>query len=312
MYIYTILYVLLQIIYKHDHTHVHTHIYILYTSSQIYIYTHTLSDSTQIPGPRHLDSQTTVSLADFKASPSKADLVCAQLIQQGLPEPCGDGEHVPQILMDYMFRQGVDTVGKMSEVERAAEVIRWTRAMGQTPESSFDLDPLHGYMAKVLHGLATEMKNQQAILQRATADFQNYMNAIKGLGEKKRAELNQSETDDQKLGARLEQINSWVEQKLREKQVMVTSEQEKAMQCQLQFAAALEGILDAVQQECEDRLAAVDDSVTMDLESQLQAMMLDAQGADEAAGHNIASRPQGGKPLLLAVKDEVTWVHKPN
>ena len=50
----------------------------------------------------------------------------------------------------------------------------------------------------------------------------------------------------------------------------------------------------------------------MDLESQLQAMMLDAQGADEAAGHNIASRPQGGKPLLLAVKDEVTWVHKPN
>ena len=245
-----------------------------------------------------------MSLADFKASPSRAGAICAELIRQGLPEPRGADEHVPQTLMDYMFRRGVDTVGKMSEADRAAEVIRWTRAIGQQQGSKFDLDPLHGYMAKVLHRFAIDMKNQQNIAQKATNDFDKYMQVIVGLGDKKRGELDQSETDAKKLGARLDQINSWVEQKLREKQGTVASEQEKAMQCQLHFASALEGILDAVQQECEDRLATADESVTLDLETQLQAMMLESQGADEAAGHASPPR-EGGKPLL-AVKDEVT------
>ncbi|CAE7699653.1 unnamed protein product [Symbiodinium sp. CCMP2592] len=252
--------------------------------------------------PRHLDSQTTVSLADSKASPSRADAICLQLIDRGLPEPSDDDVDLPTSLMEFIFNQGVDTVGRMSDVDKAAAVVRWTRAIGKKQQSNFDLDPLCGYMAKELHGCATDLKNQQAILQKATTDYEKYMNVILGLGDKKRGELQRSETDLKKLGAGLDQISSWVEGKLRERQGIVASETEKAMQIQLRFASALECIMDVVQQECENRLAAVDETVTMDLECQLQALMLETQGADEAAGH--ASPPGAGDPQLLAVKDE--------
>ncbi|CAE7270266.1 unnamed protein product [Symbiodinium sp. CCMP2592] len=245
---------------------------------------------------------TDVSQASQRTSaPMPADTNRATLNR--LPEPCDHDEHLPQTLMDYMFRQGVDTVGKMKDIDRAAQVIRWTRAIGQR-DATFSCDQQHGYMAQVLHEFATKLKKQQAILQKATTDYEKYMQVILGLGDKKRAELDKSETDLKKLGAGLDKISSWVEGKLRERQGMVTSEQEKTMVVQLSFASALESILDAVNQECEDRLAAVDDSVTLDLESELQAMMLEAQGADEAAGHATPPRdPEGGKPLL-AVKDK--------
>ena len=240
-----------------------------------------------------------------KTSPNRAESICASLLEQGLPEPIE--EPPAQTLMDYIFRDGVDSVRNMSEVSRAAEVVRWTRGIGQT--ENFDIDMQHGHMAKVLHGFANDMTAQHAILHRTAQEFQKHRQLIVGLGDKKRDELAKSETDVKKLGLRLDQINSWVEEKLRQKQAMVASAQEQAMLYEAYFAEALEGIMDAVQQECEDRLqsAPLDESVTMDLEAQLQAMMLDARGADEAAGH--ASPPRAPEPLL-AVKDEVhvTWV----
>ncbi|CAE7804138.1 FAM120B [Symbiodinium sp. CCMP2592] len=246
--------------------------------------------------PRHLDSQTTVGLGD-KTSPNKADSICAEMLQQGLPEPAD--EPPTQTLMDYIFRDGSEGVRNMSEVSRAAEIVRWTRAIGQT--GNFDMDKEHGYMAKVLYEYANDMKAQQAIVQKTVKEFEKYTDVIVGLGDKKRADVAKSANDVKLLGPQLDQINRWVEEKLRQKQDTVASAEAQAMLQESYFATALESIMDAVQLECEDRLQqpAVDESVTMDLEAQLQAMMLDAQGADEAAGR--ASPPP--EPLL-AVKDE--------
>ena len=252
-----------------------------------------------IPGPRHLDSQSTVAIGDKAASPSRAEMICREILKHGLPEPdAADDE--PLKLLDYMFREGMEKVVSMSEVARAAQVLKWTRTIGSSKDLDFEkLDDEHGYMAKVLHQFGMDLAKQQATVDKTAREFQKYVKTIKDLGTRKGAELDMSK-DAQKIQAQLEQIKKWVEDKIRERQKVVTEEEAKLTQLQYYFGVALTDILDAVEEAC-DR-SADNDNVTDHLEKELQALMLESQGADGAAG---CASPR--REPLPAVKVEVTW-----
>ncbi len=187
-----------------------------YVCIHVYVYKHIScrhNDCTPIPGPRHLDSQSTVGLNE-KASPNKAAMLCGAVLKHGLLDAdATDGENPPRKLLDYIFRNGVVTVQNMDEVTRAAEVLRWTRAIGSMQSYDFEqLDPEHGYMAKVLHGFATDLSKQQAVVEQASKEYQKSAKIITDLGEKKRGQLDLS-MDTHKLQVLLDKINSWVEVK---------------------------------------------------------------------------------------------------
>ncbi|CAE7193685.1 unnamed protein product, partial [Symbiodinium microadriaticum] len=215
------------------------------------------------------------------ASPSRAEMICREILKHGLPEPdAADDE--PLKLLDYMFREGMEKVVSMSEVARAAQVLKWTRTIGSSKDLDFEkLDDEHGYMAKVLHQFGMDLAKQQATVDKTAREFQKYVKTIKDLGTRKGAELDMSK-DAQKIQAQLEQIKKWVEDKIRERQKVVTEEEAKLTQLQYYFGVALTDILDAVEEAC-DR-SADNDNVTDHLEKELQALMLESQGADGENG----------------------------
>ena len=67
-------------------------------------------------------------------------------------------------------------------------------------------------------------------------------------------------------------------------------------------------ILGVVEQECDNRCATLDENaeslITGDLDAQLQALMLESQGADGAAGCAATPGPQESTKLL-AIKEEM-------
>ncbi|OLP79828.1 hypothetical protein AK812_SmicGene39841 [Symbiodinium microadriaticum] len=237
------------------------------------------------------------------ASPSRAEMICREILKHGLPEPdAADDE--PLKLLDYMFREGMEKVVSMSEVARAAQVLKWTRTIGSSKDLDFEkLDDEHGYMAKVLHQFGMDLAKQQATVDKTAREFQKYVKTIKDLGTRKGAELDMSK-DAQKIQAQLEQIKKWVEDKIRERQKVVTEEEAKLTQLQYYFGVALTDILDAVEEAC-DR-SADNDNVTDHLEKELQALMLESQGADGAAG---CASPR--REPLPAVKVEAKPVETP-
>ena len=263
-----------------------------------------------IPGPRHLDSQSTMSPNDFvmKTSPTRAEKICGALLHRGLPEPDAPADPNLLPLLSYVFGNRGELACKRGELDRASLVLKWTKTIAMNNISFEQADPKYGAMAEALHLAAVDFKRAEATLDKTFKDFEKYVQIITDLAEKKRGQV--EEMDENKFLRLLQKINDWAEEKIKQKKDMVTQDENRLHQSQTSFADALVALLDAVEEAHYSRLRVEDEStVTGDLEAQLQALMLEAQGADSGAGSGSPSLPGPKKSeTLLAVKEEVTWV----
>ena len=229
--------------------------------------------------------------------------MCDALLEYGLPEPDeahDRGQPPPRKLLEYVFGKVGEKAKSLGEVERAFMVLKWTRTIGALALTFTDVDATHGQMAARLHSTALEFSKEHNTLEKLSKDQDKSIGIITGIADKKRQEIKNIQ-DPNKFKEQLKKIDSWAIEKMEAKKNSVIQESQRVYQLQLNFAEALVELLDAVEAEHYSRFA--DEDVAMDLEAQLQALMLEAHGADSGAGQ----APSPPEPLL-AVKDEVTWV----
>ncbi|CAE7310398.1 unnamed protein product, partial [Symbiodinium sp. CCMP2592] len=262
----------------------------------------TACQSRSLNRPRHLDSQSTMSLGAYQASPSRAEIVCDALLEHGLPGPdeAGDCGRSPPALLEYVFGKTGEKAKSLGELQRTIAIVQWTRKIGDSGLAFMDVDATHGHLAKALYDTAVLFSKDQGTLEKHSKDLDKHIGIITSLADKKRAEIMHIK-DPAIFKEQLRKIDNWTIEKMKEKRDFVCKESERVHVLQLNFANALLQLLDAVEAEhdsrCTDQAPEVD--ICMDLEEQLQALMLE-DSPDRAAGR--ASPP--GKPLL-AVKDEV-------
>ncbi|CAE7498406.1 unnamed protein product, partial [Symbiodinium sp. CCMP2592] len=262
-------------------------------------------------GPRHLDSQSTVGCLpeSSKASPTRAEKICASLVQEGLPEP-EDASAASQLppLVEYVFGKMGEKAAGLNEVARASLVLKWTRSVGgltMDPAAAFaTVDKKHGGQAATLHMSAVDFSKKQTLMETTYKDFDKYVKVITSLGEAKRAQLNGDDLGGN-LASQLDKINAWVQGKLKDKQDNMEQVKDELQQAEMSFSTALANLLESVEDEHYSRFASQDTSITDDLEAQLQALLIQAHGPDGAAGCRASPAPGNDSVPLLAVKDEV-------
>ncbi|CAE7491431.1 unnamed protein product [Symbiodinium necroappetens] len=241
----------------------------------------------------------------MKTSPTRAEKICGALLHRGLPEPDDPADPNLLPLLSYVFGKTGELACKRGELDRASLVLKWTKTIAMNNISFEQADPKYGVMARALHLAAIDFKKAEGTLNNTFKDFEKYVKIITDLAEKKRGQV--EEMDENKLPRLLQKINDWAEEKIKQKKDMVTQDENRLQQSQTSFADALVDLLDAVEEAHYSRLGVEDEStVTGDLEAQLQALMLEAQGADSGAGSGTSLPGPKKSETLLAVKEEAT------
>ncbi|CAE7377248.1 hypothetical protein AK812_SmicGene39206 [Symbiodinium microadriaticum] len=241
----------------------------------------------------------------MKTSPTRAEKICGALLHRGLPEPDDPADPNLLPLLGYVFGRTGELACKRGELDRASLVLKWTKTIAMNNISFEQADPKYGVMARALHLAAIDFKKAEGTLNNTFKDFEKYVMIITDLAEKKRGQV--EEMDENKLPRLLQKINDWAEDKIKQKKDMVTQDENRLQQSQTIFADALVDLLHAVEEAHYSRLRVEDEStVTGDLEAQLQALMLEAQGADSGAGSGTSLPGPKKSETLLAVKEEAT------
>ena len=234
--------------------------------------------------------------------------MCDALLEHGLPEPDeaqDPRQYPPRSLLEYVFGKMGENAKGLGELQRTLLIVKWTRTIGALGLVFTDVDATHGEMAAKLHQSAVQFSKEQNTLEKLSKDLDRNISIITSLADKKRKDITNIQ-DPELFKQQLMKIDTWAMEKMDEKKNFVIQETNRVYQLQLDFAQHLEELLDAIEAQHYSRFA--NDDVTLDLEAQLQALMLEAHGADSGAGAGHITPPRQGHEPLLAVKDEVTRV----